>query len=55
MGDWVGTDSTILNLEKAWKEMKQVWRLKCHMGLTNLGEKKLLLKFGSNGEAMRVL
>ena len=33
--DWVGTNSTIVKLEKAGKEMKQVWRLKGNMGLAN--------------------
>ena len=55
VGDWVGTDSTILNLEKVGKEMRKVWRLKGNMDLANLGEKKLLLEFDSKGEAMRVL
>ena len=55
MGDWFGADSTLLNLEKAWKKMRQVWRLKGNLGLANLGEKKLLLEFDSKGEALRVL
>ena len=50
IGDWVGIESTILNLEKAGKEMRQVWRLKGNMGLANLGEKKLLLEFDSKGK-----
>ena len=55
VGDWIGTNSTSLNLEKAGKEMKQVWRLKGNVGLANLGEKKFLLEFDSKGEATRVL
>ena len=38
VGDWVGIESTILNLDKAGKEVRQVWRLKGNMGLANLGE-----------------
>ena len=55
VGDWIGTNSTSLNLEKARKEMKQAWRLNRYVGLANLGEKKFLLEFDSKGEAMRVL
>ena len=55
VGDWFGINSTLLNLEKARKEMRQVWRLKGNLGLANLGEKKLLLEFDSKGEALRVL
>ena len=53
VGDWVGTISTSLNLEKVGTEMKQAWRL--NGGLANLGEKKLLLEFDSKREATRVL
>ena len=55
VGDWIGINSTSLNLEKAGKEIKQAWRLKGNVGLANLGGKKFLLEFDSKGEATRVL
>ena len=55
MGNWFGTDSTIFDLEKAEKEMRQAWRLKGNLSLANLGEKKLPLEFDLKGEAWGVL
>ena len=55
MRNWSGIDSTIFDLEKAEKEMRQAWRLKGNLSLANLGEKKLLLEFNSKGEAWWVL
>ena len=44
-----------LDLEEAGKEMCKGWGLTCDLGLSDLGDGKVLLQFAAKGDGLRVL
>ena len=45
----------LLDLEEAGKEMCKVWRLTGDLGLSDLGDRKVLLQFAAKGDELRIL
>ena len=49
------SQSFSLDLEEAGKEMCKGWGLTCDLGLSDLGDGKVLLQFAAKGDGLRVL